>query len=46
MSQDHTNEIKENRFILALVLTGLIYFALTGVHSRFRSFLSFRYGLI
>lgn len=27
MSHDHTNEIKENRFILALVLTGLIFFA-------------------
>jgi cobalt-zinc-cadmium efflux system protein len=27
MSHDHTNEIKEKRFILALVLTGLIFFA-------------------
>lgn len=27
MSHDHTNEIKENRFILALALTGLIFLA-------------------
>ena len=27
MSHDHTNEIKENRFVLALALTGLIFFA-------------------
>lgn len=27
MSHDHTNEIKENRFVLALALTGLIFLA-------------------
>lgn len=27
MSHDHTTELKENRFVLALVLTGLIFFA-------------------
>ena len=27
MSHDHTTEIKENRFVLALALTGLIFFA-------------------
>jgi len=27
MSHDHTNEIKENRFVLALILTGLIFLA-------------------
>ena len=27
MSHDHTNEFKENRFVLALALTGLIFFA-------------------
>ena len=27
MSHDHTNEIKENRFVIALALTGLIFLA-------------------